>query len=139
MWEFLNEHWRHGVEILILAALAYHGYLFFRATRGARILTGLLVLLLSLTLISQLLELGVINSLIQGFSVFLVVGMVVLFQQSVCPLIHYHRNGFFSGRLAFQMCVIPSPPRQKASSPAAASRRPSGLQAASAPLKKSFL
>ena len=38
MWEFLNEHWRNGVEILILAALAYHGYLFFRATRGARIL-----------------------------------------------------------------------------------------------------
>lgn len=80
MWEFLNEHWRHGVEILILAALAYHGYLFFRATRGARILTGLVVVLLSLTLISQLLELGVINSLLQGFSVFLVVGMVVLFQ-----------------------------------------------------------
>lgn len=80
MLEFLKDHWRHGVEILILAALAYHGYLFFRATRGARILTGLVVVLLSLTLISQLLELGVINSLIQGFSVFLVVGMVVLFQ-----------------------------------------------------------
>lgn len=80
MWEFLIEHWRHGVEILILAALSYHGYLFFRATRGARILTGLLVLLLSLTLISQLLELGVINSLLQGFSVFLVVGVVVIFQ-----------------------------------------------------------
>lgn len=80
MVEFLNEHWRHGVEILILAALAYHGYLFFRATRGARIFTGLLVLLLSLTFISQLLELGVINSLLQGFSVFIVVGVVVIFQ-----------------------------------------------------------
>ncbi|MBX7210919.1 MAG: diadenylate cyclase CdaA [Verrucomicrobiaceae bacterium] len=80
MWHFLNEHWRNGVEILILAALAYHGYLFFRATRGARILTGLLVLLLSLTLISQLLDLGVINALLQGFSVFLVVGFVVIFQ-----------------------------------------------------------
>lgn len=80
MWNFLNEHWRNGVEVLILAALAYHGYLFFRATRGARILTGLLVLLLSLTLISQLLDLGVINSLLQGFSVFLVVGFVVIFQ-----------------------------------------------------------
>ena len=78
MWEFLIEHWRHGVEILILATLAYHGYLFFRATRGARILTGLVVVLLSLTLISQLLELGVINSLLQGFSVFLVVGILVL-------------------------------------------------------------
>ena len=80
MVEFLTEHWRDGVEILILAALAYHGYLFFRATRGARIFTGLLVLLLSLTFISQLLELGVINSLLQGFSVFIVVGVVVIFQ-----------------------------------------------------------
>ncbi len=80
MWEFLREHWRDGVEILILAALAYHGYLFFRATRGARILTGLLVLLLSLTLISQVLELEVINWLLQRFSVFLAVGLVVIFQ-----------------------------------------------------------
>ena len=80
MTDYLMEHWRDGVEILILAVLAYHGYLFFRATRGARILTGLLVLLLSLTLISQFLDLQVINWLIQRFSVFLVVGLVVLFQ-----------------------------------------------------------
>jgi diadenylate cyclase len=80
MWDFVTEHWRDGVEIIILAALAYHGYLFFRATRGARILTGLLVLLLSLALISQLLELEVINWLLQRISVFLAVALVVLFQ-----------------------------------------------------------
>lgn len=80
MWEFLKLHWRDGVEIFILAALAYHLFLFFRATRGARILTGLLVLLLSLTLISRLLELAVINWLLERFSVFLVVGVVVIFQ-----------------------------------------------------------
>jgi len=80
MWDFFIKHWRDGVEILILAALAYHLFLFFRATRGARILTGLLVLLLSLTLISRLLELAVINWLLERFSVFLVVGLVVIFQ-----------------------------------------------------------
>ena len=80
MWNFLTEHWRDGVEIIILAALAYHGYLFFRATRGARILTGLLVLLLSLALISLLLELSVISSLLQRFSVFLAIALVVIFQ-----------------------------------------------------------
>lgn len=80
MWHFLTEHWRDGVEILILAALAYHGYLFFRATRGARILTGLLVLLLSLALISLLLELSVISSLLQRFSVFLAIALVIIFQ-----------------------------------------------------------
>ncbi len=80
MWDFVTEHWRDGVEIIILAALAYRGYLFFRTTRGARILTGLLVLLLSLALISQLLELEVINWLLQRISVFLAVALVVLFQ-----------------------------------------------------------
>lgn len=80
MWHFLTEHWRDGVEIIILAALAYHGYLFFRATRGARILTGLLILLLSLALISLLLELSVISSLLQRFSVFLAIALVVIFQ-----------------------------------------------------------
>ena len=80
MWEFLTTHWRDGVEILILAALVYHGYLFFRATRGARILTGLLVLLLSLALISLLLELEVITWLLQRVSVFLAIALVVLFQ-----------------------------------------------------------
>ena len=80
MWDFLTTHWRDGVEILILAALVYHGYLFFRATRGARILTGLLVLLLSLALISLLLELEVITWLLERVSVFLAIALVVLFQ-----------------------------------------------------------
>jgi diadenylate cyclase len=80
MWELFKLHWRDGVENFILAALAYHLFLFFRATRGARILTGLLVLLLSLTLISRLLELEVISWLLERFSVFLVVGVVVIFQ-----------------------------------------------------------
>jgi diadenylate cyclase len=61
LWDFLQKHWRDGVEIFILAALAYHGYLFFRATRGARILTGLVVLL-------------------QRLSVFLAIGLVIIFQ-----------------------------------------------------------
>ena len=80
MWEFLHSHWRDGIEILILSALAYHGYFFLRATRGARILTGLLVLLLSLTIISDFLKLEVITWLLQRLSVFLAIGLVVIFQ-----------------------------------------------------------
>ncbi len=80
MGDFFIQHWRDGVEILILAVLAYGGYQFFRATRGARILTGLLMLLLGLALVSQLLELEVINWLLQRISVFLAIALVVLFQ-----------------------------------------------------------
>ncbi len=83
MMDFLQRHWRDGIEVIILSAIAYHGYHFFRATRGARILTGLLVVLLSLTLISQFLELSVINWLLQRLSVFLAVGLVVIFQPEI--------------------------------------------------------
>ena len=75
MWKQLSVDWRSGVEIAILAVLLYYGYRFFRATRGARILTGLLMLLMGLTLVAQLLELEVINSLIQSFSVFFALGL----------------------------------------------------------------
>jgi diadenylate cyclase len=80
MWLFVHEYWRGGVEIVILSALAYHGYLFLRATRGARILTGLLVLLLSLTIISDFLALEVITWLMGQLSVFLAIGLVIIFQ-----------------------------------------------------------
>jgi diadenylate cyclase len=80
MWNFMVQHWRDGVEIAILAVLCYHGYLFFRATRGARILTGLAILLLGLAVLAQLLELGVIKWLLQHISVFLAIALVVLFQ-----------------------------------------------------------
>ncbi len=80
MWKQFAEHWSDAVEILILAVLLYYGYRFFRATRGARILTGLLMLLLGLTLLSVLLDLQVISWLLERFSVFLALGLVVIFQ-----------------------------------------------------------
>lgn len=80
MWKQITVDWRSAIEITILAFLLYYGYRFFRSTRGARILTGLLMLLMGLTLVSQLLELEVINSLLQSFSVFFALGLVVIFQ-----------------------------------------------------------
>ncbi len=80
MWQFVQQHWRDGVEILILSALAYHAYLFLRATRGRLILTGLLVLLLSLTIISDFLQLEVITWLMGRLGAFVAIGAVVIFQ-----------------------------------------------------------
>lgn len=100
MWQFIKQHWRDAVEILLLAVLLYHGYKFLRATRGARILTGLLVLLLGLTLISQLLELEVMNWLLQRFFVFLAIGLVVIFQpelRRVLAELGSHRFFSFNG------------------------------------------
>ena len=74
------DKWRSAVEILLLSVVIYYGYLYFRGTRGAKVLTGLAIVFLTLTLISQLLNLVVISFIIRSFSVFLAVALVVIFQ-----------------------------------------------------------
>src|SRR5438552_10665042 len=72
------EKWRSAIEILLLSVVIYYGYLYFRGTRGAKVLTGLAIVFLTLTLISQLLNLVVISFIIRSFSVFLAVASVVI-------------------------------------------------------------
>src|SRR4030088_3709132 len=77
---FLLRSWRSGFEILLLSVVLYYGYVYFRGTRGAKVLTGLAIVFLTLTLISTLLNLVVIGWLVRSFSVFLAVALVVIFQ-----------------------------------------------------------
>jgi diadenylate cyclase len=74
------DKWRGLFEILLLTVGIYYGYLYFRGTRGAKVLTGLAIVFLTLTLISQILNLTVIGWIIRSFSVFLAVALVVIFQ-----------------------------------------------------------
>src|SRR3954451_9660800 len=74
------DKWRGLFEILLLSVAIYYGYLYFRGTRGAKVLTGLAIVLMKLTLISQLLNLTVIGWIVRSFSVFLAVALVVIFQ-----------------------------------------------------------
>ena len=78
--QFWLERWRSAFEIILLSVGIYYGYLYFRGTRGAKVLTGLAIVFLTLTLISQLLNLVVIGWIIRSFSVFLAVALVVIFQ-----------------------------------------------------------
>ncbi len=78
--DFIADRWRSAVEIVLLTVVIYYGYLYFRGTRGAKVLTGLAIVFLTLTLISQLLNLLVIGWIIRSFSVFLAVALVVIFQ-----------------------------------------------------------
>lgn len=77
---FLDAQWTSGVEIVILAAVIYYIYLYLRGTYGARILIGLALVFLTLTLVSQLLNLEVIGWLLRSISVFLAIALVVIFQ-----------------------------------------------------------
>jgi diadenylate cyclase len=80
IWQFCLERWRSAFEIVLLSVALYYGYLYFRGTRGAKVLTGLAIVFLTLTLISQLLNLVVIGWIVRSFSVFLAVALVVIFQ-----------------------------------------------------------
>ena len=72
--------WRSLVEVLLLWVAIYYGYLYFRGTRGAKVLTGLAVLFIFLTLISQILNLTVISWLLRSLTAFLAIALVVIFQ-----------------------------------------------------------
>lgn len=78
--QFIEQEWNSGIEILLLAVGIYYGYLYFRGTRGARVLTGLALFLVTLTVLSEALNLVVIRWLIGRYSVFLAVALVVIFQ-----------------------------------------------------------
>ncbi|MEI6279747.1 MAG: diadenylate cyclase CdaA, partial [Verrucomicrobiae bacterium] len=78
--KFLSGSWTSGVEVLILAIVLYYTYLYLRGTHGARILIGLALVFLTLTLVSQLLNLVVIGWILRSFSVFLAIALVVIFQ-----------------------------------------------------------
>src|SRR5437763_6660086 len=78
--QILLRSWRSAFEILLLSVVIYYGYLYFRGTRGAKVLTGLAIIFLTLTLISTLLNLVVIGWIVRSLSAFLALASVVIFQ-----------------------------------------------------------
>jgi diadenylate cyclase len=83
MLEVLETIWRPVLEILILATGIYYVASFVRGTRGSAIFTGTLVLLLTLGLISNWLQLQVLKWLLSIFSPFFAVSVIVIFQPEI--------------------------------------------------------
>jgi diadenylate cyclase len=79
-WNNLLVVWRPAVEILILAVVIYNVFRFVRGTRGAPVVTGFVVLLVSFVLVTTLLDLKVLRWLLGTFSAFFAVAAVVIFQ-----------------------------------------------------------
>ncbi len=76
----IKENWRAGVEVLVLWILIYQTYRVFRATRGARILVGLTVVIILMTLASQILDLKVIEWIIKSAAAVLAFALLIIFQ-----------------------------------------------------------
>ncbi|MFC5049276.1 diadenylate cyclase CdaA [Rubritalea spongiae] len=78
--QFLLEHWRDGVEILILWIGIYQLYRTFRATRGASILVGIVMILAIVTSLAFLFQLKVIAWILTRAGLFGVFALVIIFQ-----------------------------------------------------------
>jgi len=87
MIEILNVIWKPAIEILLLAVGIYYILRFVWGTRGFSILTGFLVVLLTLALITSFLDLTVLNWLLTTFSAFFAVAVLVIFQPELRRLL----------------------------------------------------
>ena len=85
--EIFRAYWKDVLEILILSVGIYYAYLGIRGTRGARVLTGLVSLVLGLSLLSKLVGLAVIGWLINSLSAVLIIALVVIFQPELRRLL----------------------------------------------------
>jgi diadenylate cyclase len=79
-WQMLWQAWRPAAEILILAVAIYYAFRFVRGTRGAPVVTGFVVLLLTFAIVTTLLDLKVLRWLLGTFSAFFAVAVLVIFQ-----------------------------------------------------------
>jgi len=80
VWDLIQSPWRTVLEILILTVGIYYCFRFVRGTRGAPVVTGFLVALLTFVLVSYLLQLKVLQYLLGAFTTYSVVGILVIFQ-----------------------------------------------------------
>ena len=87
MIEILNVIWKPAIEILILAVGIYYILRFVWGTRGFSILTGFLVVLLTLALITSFFDLTVLRWLLTTFFAFFAVAVLVIFQPELRRLL----------------------------------------------------
>jgi diadenylate cyclase len=75
--------WTGVLEILVLAVVFYYLIAFFRGTRGAAVLSGLILFLVLLMVLTALFNLNTLSWVLQRFSVYLAVAFVVIFQPEI--------------------------------------------------------
>ncbi len=76
----LSRGWRPALEVAILSVGLYFCFKFVRGTRGAPVVYGFVLLLLSLSVIAILLHLEVIEWLLRSFVAFAAVAVLIIFQ-----------------------------------------------------------
>ncbi|MCK5529019.1 MAG: diadenylate cyclase CdaA [Kiritimatiellae bacterium] len=71
------------LQIAVLAAAYYYIFLFFKGTRGAQVLIGLILLLAVLVGITEVFNFGELNYILRRFSVYVSIALLVIFQPEI--------------------------------------------------------
>jgi len=80
VWAKFQEYWRPALEIIILTLGIYSAFRIIRGTRSAPVVTGFIVLLLAVTLVTLLLQLTVLITLLKNVAGILALAVLILFQ-----------------------------------------------------------
>ena len=75
------------MEITLMAAAIYHTWKLLRGTRGARVLAGLVLVIVFAIAVTQILQLKVISYLILKVSGFFFIALVIIFQPELRQLL----------------------------------------------------
>ncbi len=70
-------------EILVLSCVFYFVFLFFRETRSIHVFVGMLLLLITMIAITRLFHIYALNWLLNRFSVYLAVAVLIIFQPEI--------------------------------------------------------
>lgn len=98
--------WDGLLEILILAVAFYFILLFLHGTRGVQVLFGLAMLFIGLVLLTYFFKLDTLNWILQRSTVYLVFGLLVIFQPEIRrALAELGRRHFFGGPVFEQSTV----------------------------------
>src|SRR6185295_8471190 len=81
--DILARCWRPAIEIFILAVALYYTFSFVRGTRGAASVTGFMVGVLTLALVTNALQLTVLGRLLSSVAAFAVIAVAVIFQPEI--------------------------------------------------------
>jgi diadenylate cyclase len=80
IWTYFQDGWRPVVEILILAVGIYYISRFLRGTRGWPVVVGFVVVLVTMKVAVTWLELTVLSWLLDAFSLYIAVAVLIIFQ-----------------------------------------------------------
>ena len=70
-------------QIIVLTVVYYYIFLFFKGTRGAQVLVGLVILLIILLTVTRFANLDALNWILRRLSVYLAVALLVIFQPEI--------------------------------------------------------